>query len=155
MKYNSIVKVDNLGRIVIPKKVRKLLNVKEKDYLTLAANEEEIILMHINKEEKHHDLIEKINKINKTYNIDFIISDNNKIIYTTKNYVDFKNEAITEDLDSVKKNAVDTKLNKELIINKPHHYCSIFYDNYTDVKLFIIFDDENKEQADFAFMLLK
>ena len=155
MKYDSVVKVDNLGRIVIPKRVRLLLNVEKQDYLTLKATGEEVTLTRLDKEEKYSNIIEKVKEVNKTYNIDFILSDNNKIVYATKNYEDFKNQTITEKLENQKQNQKKTKLNSEIIINKPHHYCSIFYDNYTDAKLFIIYDEKNKKEADFTFTLLK
>ena len=155
MKYDSVVKVDNLGRIVIPKRVRLLLNVEKQDYLTLKATGEEVTLTRLDKEEKYSNIIEKVKEVNKTYNIDFILSDNNKIVYATKNYEDFKNQTITEKLENQKQNQKKTKLNSEIIINTPHHYCSIFYDNYTDAKLFIIYDEKNKKEADFTFTLLK
>ena len=155
MKYDAIVKVDNLGRIVIPAKARKLLDVDKQEYLALSANGEEVILSPLDKEDKYSKIIEKVEKINKKYNIDFILLDNNKIIYATKTYEDFQDETITNHLEKEKQNETKTKLNNKIIITKPHHYCSVFYDNYTNIKLFIIYTEKNKEQADFVFTLLK
>lgn len=45
MKTTGIVrKVDELGRVVIPKETRQLLSVKEGDSLEIFKNEKEIIL---------------------------------------------------------------------------------------------------------------
>lgn len=45
MKATGITrKVDELGRIVIPVELRRMLNIKDKDYLELFVNEDTIVL---------------------------------------------------------------------------------------------------------------
>lgn len=45
MKSTGIVrKVDELGRIVIPKELRKMFNIKEKDALEIYVEEDRIVL---------------------------------------------------------------------------------------------------------------
>lgn len=42
-------KIDNLGRVVIPKEIRKKLNIKANDIFEISCNEDYIILRPINK----------------------------------------------------------------------------------------------------------
>ncbi|APQ77077.1 AbrB/MazE/SpoVT family DNA-binding domain-containing protein [Clostridium botulinum] len=45
MKNTGIVRrVDNLGRVVLPKELRRTLNIDEKDSLEIYVDEEQIIL---------------------------------------------------------------------------------------------------------------
>lgn len=45
MKSTGIVrKVDELGRIVIPKELRRMFNIKEKDQLEIYVEEDKIVL---------------------------------------------------------------------------------------------------------------
>ena len=43
------IKIDKAGRIVLPKKIRKELNITEKDYLFIEVMEKVIMLTKVNK----------------------------------------------------------------------------------------------------------
>jgi AbrB family transcriptional regulator, stage V sporulation protein T len=82
MKDNIIKKIDSLGRIVIPKDLRKKLNIKSDDDLEIILENE---VLHIKKFYKIDNYFYKISKyiyfLEKTLNIKIYITDKEKIIY--------------------------------------------------------------------------
>ena len=66
MIENLPVKVDDVGRIVIPKKIRKKFNIDPNDYLLLTTTNHEIIMKKENIDLKYKNLLEKLKYINKS-----------------------------------------------------------------------------------------
>ena len=109
MRTTGIVrKIDELGRIVLPKELRKNLNIHTGDDFQILVEEEKIILekysILINIET---DIIKIINIFKKVYNYNIFIVYNNKFINGKENVPDkiieiihqrkiYKNEKITE-----------------------------------------------------------
>lgn len=109
MRTTGIVrKIDELGRIVLPKELRKNLNIHTGDDFQILVEEEKIIL------EKYSrlinietDIIKIINIFKSVYNYNIFIVYNNKFINGKENVPDkiieiihqrkiYKNEKITE-----------------------------------------------------------
>lgn len=109
MRTTGIVrKIDELGRIVLPKELRKNLNIHTGDDFQILVEEEKIIL------EKYSrlinietDIIKIINIFKSIYNYNIFIVYNNKFINGKENVPDkiieiihqrkiYKNEKITE-----------------------------------------------------------
>ena len=109
MRTTGIVrKIDELGRIVLPKELRKNLNIHTGDDFQILVEEEKIIL------EKYSrlinietDIIKIINIFKNVYNYNIFIVYNNKFINGKENVPDkiieiihqrkiYKNEKITE-----------------------------------------------------------
>ncbi len=109
MRITGIVrKIDELGRIVLPKELRKNLNIHTGDDFQILVEEEKIIL------EKYSrlinietDIIKIINIFKNVYNYNIFIVYNNKFINGKENVPDkiieiihqrkiYKNEKITE-----------------------------------------------------------
>ena len=109
MRTTGIVrKIDELGRIVLPKELRKNLNIHTGDDFQILVEEEKIIL------EKYSrlinietDIIKIINIFKNVYNYNIFIVYNNKFINGKENVSDkiieiihqrkiYKNEKITE-----------------------------------------------------------
>ncbi len=109
MRTTGIVrKIDELGRIVLPKELRKNLNIHTGDDFQILVEEEKIIL------EKYSrlinietDIIKIINIFKNIYNYNIFIVYNNKFINGKENVPDkiieiihqrkiYKNEKITE-----------------------------------------------------------
>ncbi len=109
MRTTGIVrKIDELGRIVLPKELRKNLNIHTGDDFQILVEEEKIILERysrlINIET---DIIKIINIFKNVYNYNIFIVYNNKFINSKENVPDeiieiihqrkiYKNEKITE-----------------------------------------------------------
>src|SRR5574344_1086248 len=83
MKSIGIVrKIDELGRIVIPKEIRKNLKIKENDDLEIFIEEEKIILQkHYKLENAKARVINVIKIFEKYINFNIILTDREKIIY--------------------------------------------------------------------------
>lgn len=84
MVEKTQIKIDDSGRIVLPKLVRNKFSLEKNEYLTLETDEEKIILKKNKVQEKYKNIINKLDYINKKYNLSLIMMDNNEIIYTTE-----------------------------------------------------------------------
>ena len=88
MKSTGITrKIDELGRVVIPKEIRKNLCIREGESLEIISNGENIILKKHSQIAKYNDISNKIcNIVGEIYDFDIIITDREKIIASNKNY---------------------------------------------------------------------
>lgn len=109
MNQNSnIRRIDELGRIVIPKDIRKKLHIKENEPLEIFINSEEI---HIKKYSSLPDIIEYIKYLtdmgNRITSNKYIVTDRDHIIAATaREYID---ESISSTLENLVLNATEKK----------------------------------------------
>lgn len=157
MVEKTQIKIDDSGRIVLPKLVRNKFSLEKNEYLTLETDEEKIILKKNKVQEKYKNIINKLDYINKKYNLSLIMMDNNEIIYTTEDYKKllhkkrYKNLTISNKLN-YKEN---TTISKTDILDKEHFYFEITIDPYTKAYLFIITKKDNKPLIELIYNLLK
>ena len=144
-------KIDDLGRIVIPKELRKSLNIKNSDDLEITITDDKIIL------EKYYRLKNLKNTLNKYFKMldkfldsDFIISDKENILLTSKEYSDLKDtklsNKIIELLDYRKpvleNSFTSLKLTSDIELNKNYYFYPIIID--TDILGSIIIFNNKK-----------
>lgn len=86
MKSTGITRrIDDLGRIVIPKEIRKNLKIKENEVLEIFINNDEIILKKFSRfNDSEKVLSDYIKVINDMTGNDVIITDRDKVILSTK-----------------------------------------------------------------------
>lgn len=85
MKETGVVRrLDELGRVVIPKEIRKRLKIKNGDMVDIYTSDDVIIL------QKYHPLNQDLipikailDSIKKEYNFDLLLFDDSKVIYST------------------------------------------------------------------------
>jgi len=78
-------RIDDLGRIVIPKEIRKNLKIKENEVLEIFINNDEIILKKFSRfNDSEKVLSDYIKVINDMTGNDVIITDRDKVILSTK-----------------------------------------------------------------------
>ena len=96
MKSTGVTrKIDDLGRIVIPKEIRKNLGIRDGESLEIFTEDDSIILKKHSEIEKFEDLGKKLsNLIESVFKVDVIITDREKVIAATKG-----NELINKLLD--------------------------------------------------------
>jgi AbrB family transcriptional regulator (stage V sporulation protein T) len=74
-------KIDELGRIVIPKEIRKNLGIRDGEALEIFTSEDSIILKKYFEVRKYEDLSSKLCELIKNiYNVDLVITDREKVI---------------------------------------------------------------------------
>ena len=87
MKSTGITrKIDELGRIVIPKEIRRNLGIRDGESLEIFTDEDSIILKKHSQMERFEDLGAKLGEIiNTIFKVDVIITDREKVIVATNN----------------------------------------------------------------------
>lgn len=81
---NFIKRIDDLGRIVIPKEVRRFLDIQNNENMEISINNNEIVLKKynfLNKLEKN--LIKLCNLVQNISNKIIVVTDRDKVIYST------------------------------------------------------------------------
>ena len=91
MKSTGVIRrIDELGRIVIPKEIRKNLGIREGDNLEILIENDKLTLQKFSKITNYQEDIENIiYNIARSFNIKINFYDREKLIYATDNY--FKN----------------------------------------------------------------
>ena len=89
MKTTGMVRrVDSLGRIVIPKEIRKVLKIKENEQVEINVSGDEIILNRYSELDDKDVFLEKlINIIKEVYNVDILLTNLNNFTLTSNDYL--------------------------------------------------------------------
>lgn len=156
MIENLPVKVDDVGRIVIPKKIRKRFAIKTNDYLLLTATLKEIIIKKEDNDIKYKKLLTKLEEVSSTFSFDIIVVKNDIVTYTTSSYNSFKNQKIAKSFEKSPKEIVFSKstlLLENIYLQTPHCYCAISLESYSEVLIFLIF--KKITEKSFAETILK
>ena len=111
MKETGVVRrLDELGRVVIPKEIRKRLKIDNSDLVDIFTEEDRVIL------KKYHPLNYNVSllstfcdSIKETYGCDVVVCDKVNIIYNT-----LKEELNGDLLDKELLNRIDSYLEKEI-----------------------------------------
>lgn len=61
-------KIDNLGRIVIPREYRKILNIKDYDLINITLNNNKLVLKKQNNSIDYEEILYNVLKSKKDYN---------------------------------------------------------------------------------------
>ena len=148
MIENISVKVDDVGRVVIPKKVRKELNINIDDILLLSVKNNKIEMEKRENNDKLELLIRKLELLIKDYKIDIVLTNNSKVVFTNiegledqKVHNNIKKTEINKFMKSDK-----TLLTNDYSINTSHYYCSFYLNVYTKYNLFLIYKRSNDEK---------
>ena len=119
MKATGMVRrVDSLGRIVIPKEIRKVLKIKENEQVEINVSGDEIILNRYSElDEKDIFLQKLINVIKEVYDIDILITNLNNFTLTTKDYLYLINKEISPYLANILEDRKEIKERNNISLN--------------------------------------
>lgn len=86
MKSTGVIRrIDELGRIVLPKEIRRNLGIREGENLEIFVEDEKVILKKYSKIKDYKEIIQTIgNLVTQVYEINLMISDRDKIVYAHK-----------------------------------------------------------------------
>ena len=100
MKATGIVrKIDDLGRIVIPKEIRKNLKINEGDNIEIFVDTNDVVLKKYSFLNSMAEFSKKlVDSFYKIYNKDIIITDKDKIIAVSKNFSMYLNKNISSSI---------------------------------------------------------
>ncbi len=146
MKQVGIVRrIDELGRVVVPKEIRKYLKIESGDFVEINLYEENIVLTKFHMLDHNKALIiELCESINKTYQIDIIITNIDKILFSS-----ISNNIIDEKINSDFVKRINSFLEKEISsLNKVS-----LTDNYIIDKDFISYEI-NVNDKFFGYLIL-
>lgn len=109
MKSTGVIRrIDDLGRIVIPKEIRRSLSIREGENLEIYIEEDKLILKKYSKLADFTEIIKEIgNLFINIYNNKIIITDREKVIYSNmENIIGSK----------IDKNLIDLIQNRESVL---------------------------------------
>ncbi len=145
MKSTGVVRrIDELGRIVLPKEIRKNLKIKSGDSLEIFMNDKDIVLSKFNLFDDKKDLFDMLANCMLGYTRkSFIITDTSRIVAGNKYLID---KEISEDLDTLMFSRTSKISSKKICICSnitTNHYCYSSIISNSDVcGIVVIFDDE-------------
>ena len=97
---NFIKRIDDLGRIVIPKDIRRIFSIQCNENMEISVKDDEIILKKHNiLEEKDKEIIKLCNIISDISNKNIIVTDREKVFYS--NIESIINKEISDQLKEV------------------------------------------------------
>jgi len=162
MKATGVVRrIDELGRIVVPKEIRKTLRIKEGENLEIFIDDKQNIVL------KKYSLLNKIedfaqnltDSVNSLLKHNIIITDNDRIIAASGKYKKkYLNKSISSKLENMllKREKALEKYNKKINIIEDEeievtYTISTIISNGDTIGLVIIFDDEALiDEVDFS-----
>ena len=103
MKTTGMVRrVDSLGRIVIPKEIRKVLKIKENEQVEINVQGEEIILNRYSElDESDYALKNLIDIIEDVYQVNILLTNLNNFKIVSKKYNYLSNKELSSYLSSI------------------------------------------------------
>ena len=163
MTSGIVRRIDNLGRVVIPKEIRKTLKIKENEQVEINVLDDNIVL---NKYSDIHEYDKSINNlidiIKSVYDRDIIITNLDKIVLTTKDYKDYINLELSPYLDNIVDNRkdiselipVNLSLNSNMSDIKVSYSIKSIIVNGDMIGLLILLSNTNLENSDLKLLQL-
>lgn len=107
-------RIDELGRVVIPKEIRKTLRIKEGDPLEIYTEKDELVFKKFSPFEPYSAMAENVaNSIYQVTEKPCIITDTDNVICVSGNSKDIVGKSISNDIESILKERESIIINRE------------------------------------------
>lgn len=143
---NFIKRIDDLGRIVIPKEIRRILCIQNNENMEISINNDEIILKkHSLLKEKEKELIKLCILIQNISNKIIIVTDREKVIYSNIESINNKNlsDELKDDITNRKLIEKGTNITNEFKVGSNFIYKNLIVDSNQTGLIFLIDEDIN------------
>lgn len=155
-----IRKIDELGRIVLPKEIRRNLGIRDGENLEIYVENDHILLKKYSKMQDFSEIVNNLATIvNNTYNIKMIVTDRDKVLYSDVDKIGLHQEIgekllhLIHNRESVSKSILD---NYDFGAQKLTGYFLILpIISSMDCLGLILLYDENEPILDYYFDMLK
>lgn len=157
MKTTGMVRrVDSLGRIVIPKEIRKVLKIKENEQVEINVSGDEIILNRYSELDEYNESLKNLFEvISAIYNVNILLTDLNNFKLATKSFLFLEGKEISpylayileERKEVLEKNKINISLNSDINNIESSYLIKPLIIN-GDILGLVIFLNDNIEQID-------
>lgn len=122
MRETGIVRrIDDLGRVVIPKEIRRTLRIKEGDPLEIYTDKDELLFRKYSPISGIQDIVKNVGEsLSSVTDKSIIITDTDNVVYASSKYKDCIGKNITKDLEKVlrdRRDLVSSAFDGDRIIN--------------------------------------
>ncbi|MBQ8472502.1 MAG: AbrB/MazE/SpoVT family DNA-binding domain-containing protein [Bacilli bacterium] len=158
MKTTGMVRrVDSLGRIVIPKEIRKVLKIKENEQVEINVSDDSIILNRYSELDEYDiSLTNLIEVIQEVYNKEILVTNLNSFVLASNEFKDLIGCEISPYLSNILDNrkeiveniSVNLSLNETIDDVKKSFIIKPIIKNGDTVGLLILISDDNLENND-------
>ncbi len=162
MKATGMVRrVDSLGRIVIPKEIRKVLKIKENEQVEINVQDDSIVLNRYSDLDEYDISLNNLIKcIEDVYDKHFILTNLNKIVLTSNKYKEYQGLELSPYLNNVldERKDVSEYIPIFLSINRDSDDIKVSYVIKTVIKngdtvgLLMLLSDTNLENSDLKLL---
>lgn len=147
-------RIDELGRIVIPKEIRINLGIREGEPLEIYVENNSIIIKKFSQVENIKDISNKIcNIISDVCKIDLMITDREKIIVTSSKLKTLTNKSLTKEMKALIDNReayISEKIDNFIDLNKYFIMIPIITSTDCSGLIIIVSEEKNKENLVYA-----
>lgn len=158
MKTTGMVRrVDSLGRIVIPKEIRKVLKIKENEQVEINVSDDSIVLNRYSELDEYDiSLTNLIEVIQEVYNKEILVTNLNSFVLASNEFKDLIGCEISPYLSNILDNrkeiveniSVNLSLNETIDDVKKSFIIKPIIKNGDTVGLLILISDDNLENND-------
>ena len=147
-------RIDELGRIVIPKEIRINLGIREGEPLEIYVENNSIIIKKFSQVENIKDISNKIcNIISDVCKIDLMITDREKIIVTSSKLKTLTNKSLTKEMKALidnRESYISEKIDNFIDLNKYFIMIPIITSTDCSGLIIIVSEEKNKENLVYA-----
>ncbi len=161
MKSTGVIrKIDELGRIVLPKEIRRNLGIRDGENLEIFVENDHILLKKYSKMQDYSEIVTNLaNIVDQTYDFNILITDRDKVLYSGVKNIPVHEEIGDRLLRYIHNRESVTKSTLETYNFKDHSLTGYFLVlpiiSSIDCLGLIIFYQESSPISEYQFNLLK